>query len=96
MKSVLYSCLFAALLCLNIHAQNGRQQIAVLNLEAVGVSESESITLSDRLRSELVNSGAFTVIERNEMETILEKQGFQQTGCTSEGCRFCQILLFIL
>lgn len=38
------------------------------------------------MRSELVSSGAFTVIERSEMNEILKEQGFQQAGCTSDEC----------
>ena len=66
--------------------KNRLNQIAVLNLEAVGVSESESITLSDRLRSEIVSVGSFTVIERAKMNTILKEQGFQNSGCTTDEC----------
>jgi curli biogenesis system outer membrane secretion channel CsgG len=47
---------------------------------------NESITMTDRLRNELVNSGAFTVIERSKMDEILQEQGLQQTGCTSDEC----------
>jgi hypothetical protein len=68
------------------YSQTYHKQIAVLNLEAVGVSQGESITMTDRFRSELVNSGAFSIIERSELEEILTEQGFQQTGCTSDEC----------
>ena len=67
-------------------AQPGENQIAVLDLDPVGVTRTESQTLTDRLRSELVATGAFTVIERAEMDEILKEQGFQQTGCTSDAC----------
>jgi hypothetical protein len=79
--------LFAFFMLLQmLSAQVYYNQIAVLNLEAVGVSQNESITMTDRLRSELVNSGAFTVIERSKMDEILQEQGLQQTGCTSDEC----------
>ena len=70
---------------LNLNAQV-KQRIAVLNLESVGVSKTESITLTDRLRSELVKTGSFTIIERSEMDEILQEQGFQLTGCTTDEC----------
>jgi TolB-like protein len=70
----------------NILAQTNQKQIAVLNLNASGLSPSESITLTDRLRSELVNTHEFRVIERDKMEEILTEQGFQQSGCTSDEC----------
>ena len=69
-----------------LRAESGENQIAVLDLDPIGVTRSESQTLTDRLRSELVATGAFTVIERAEMDEILKEQGFQQTGCTSDAC----------
>ena len=68
------------------HAQTAKQRIAVLQLEADGVSNQESITLTNRLRSELVKTGSFTIIERGEMDEILKEQGFQLSGCTSDEC----------
>jgi hypothetical protein len=38
------------------------------------------------LRGQLVNTGAFVVLERTKMEYILQEQGFQQTGCTITEC----------
>ena len=66
------------------HAQD--ITIAVLEFEGKGVSQSETSTLSDRLRDELFNTGIYNVLERGLMEDILKEQGFQQTGCTSSEC----------
>ncbi|MBN2000622.1 outer membrane protein transport protein [candidate division KSB1 bacterium] len=60
--------------------------IAVLDLDANGISESEAKALSERLRIELFNTKKFQVIERQKMDEILTEQGFQQTGCTSTEC----------
>jgi TolB-like protein len=61
--------------------------IAVLTIESKGgISPSEAATLTDRLGSMLVNTNAFTVVDRSKMEEILQEQGFQQTGCTSTEC----------
>jgi TolB-like protein len=61
--------------------------LAVLPLEAKGgISPSEASTLSDRLRTEMVNLGYFTIIERGKMSEILEEQGFSMTGCVSSEC----------
>lgn len=71
----------------NILAQNGEKiPVAILDLEGRGISALEAATLTDRLRSEMVEVGAFVVVERGQMEMILEEQGFQQTGCTSAEC----------
>lgn len=68
------------------NAQQQKQRIAVLELEADGVSKNESVTLTNRLRSELVKTGSFIIIERGEMDEILKEQGFQLSGCTSDEC----------
>lgn len=60
--------------------------IAVMNLKTPDISESARQALSDRLRTELFNTGRFSVMERNKMQDILQEQGFQQTGCTSDEC----------
>ncbi len=60
--------------------------VAILDLEGRGISALEAATLTDRLRSEMVTVGAFVVVERGQMEMLLEEQGFQQTGCTSAEC----------
>lgn len=64
----------------------GELAIAILDLEGRGISELEAQTLTDRMRSELVNTGAVTIVERSQMQEILEEQGFQQSGCTSDEC----------
>ena len=68
-----------------IQAQD-RLAVAVMDLEGRGISAMEAATLTDRLRSEMVNVGVFQVVERGQMEMLLEEQGFQQTGCTSAEC----------
>ena len=36
--------------------------------------------------SEMVNTDAVIMVERNQMDEILNEQGFQQSGCTSSEC----------
>ncbi len=60
--------------------------IAVLTLEGKGVTQQESEILTERLRSALVQDGRYQVVERTQMETILEEQGFQQSGCMTNEC----------
>lgn len=67
-------------------AQERKESIAVLDLEGRGISTIEAATLTDRLRSELVKTGAVTVVERGQMQTILNEQDFQMAGCTSDEC----------
>jgi TolB-like protein len=69
-----------------LEAQQTVKRIAVLELQGQGVSEAEAKTLTDRLRSRLVNTNAFHVLEREQMDEVLQEQGFQQSGCVSDEC----------
>ena len=60
--------------------------IAVNEFKGEGVDSSTAKIITDRVRSELFKTKAFTVIERDEMNQILKEQGFQQTGCVSDAC----------
>ena len=63
-----------------------KMRIAIMDLKAEGVSEGIATAVSRIMRSEFVNIGRFTVIERGQMDAILKEQGFQQTGCTDSDC----------
>ena len=60
--------------------------IAIIDFEGKEISQSEASALTDRLRNELINNGHYKVVERDMMEEILQEQGFQQSGCTSNEC----------
>ena len=85
---LLYSLVALATISLPIYAQvtEGKQTVAVLEFEGRGISQLESKTLTDRLMSEMVNTDAVIMVERNQMDEILNEQGFQQSGCTSSEC----------
>lgn len=62
--------------------------IAVIELkQGAGVDSAQMGVLTDRLRGELVATGAFRVLDRESMGEILREQGFQQTGaCEDTSC----------
>ncbi|OGJ90008.1 MAG: hypothetical protein A2268_12565 [Candidatus Raymondbacteria bacterium RifOxyA12_full_50_37] len=61
--------------------------VAVLDLELQGLEAIAGKALSDRLRSDLVATGRFTVMERGQMDEIMKEQGFQASGaCSDEAC----------
>lgn len=78
-------------------AQEDSYTIAVLDLIANGISDSEARSLSDYLRSQITRTATsqefteksgfvYTVIERAQMDKILEEFDYQSTGCTDEEC----------
>ncbi len=60
--------------------------IAILDFQGIGVSAQEAMVLTNRLATKMVALGAYQVIERGQMEQILQEQDFQLTGCTTSEC----------
>ena len=72
---------------MNYAQESQKTNIAVIDLNSHGgLTQSEISSLSDRLRSLLVRTNAFNVVDRGKMEEILKEQGFQMGGCTSAEC----------
>ncbi|MEK7728975.1 MAG: CsgG/HfaB family protein, partial [candidate division KSB1 bacterium] len=88
LSRVLLGLLLLSLCALSwAQSSNNKPHVAVLNLEGrEGVAETQAATLSDRLRGHLVNTRAFVVLDRANMEAVLSEHGFQQTGCSSTQC----------
>lgn len=66
--------------------QSGQFSLAVNDLSAQGMKESEAVVISEQLCAELMKSPRIRLIERSLMQEILKEQGFQQSGCTSDAC----------
>jgi len=60
--------------------------VSVLEFSAKQVSFSEAQSISDLFSAGLVNSGKYNVLDRANMQKILEEQAFQHTGCTDSSC----------
>ena len=95
MKQFALGCFFLILICASVHAQENEYGLAVLDLQPNGVSETESRVLSDVLRSSILKviqeqrskvKGSYTLIERSQMDKILEEFEVQNTGCTDVSC----------
>ncbi|MFC2088132.1 PEGA domain-containing protein [Calditrichota bacterium] len=72
-----------------IFADNNQSTIRIAVLDfgtSGGLTDMEAVTLTNRLRSMLVKTNSFVVLERGIMDEILTEQGFQQTGCTTTEC----------
>jgi hypothetical protein len=68
-------------------AKTEKMRLAVMDLTAKGkISNVTSSAISDLLRSDIVDTGRFVVVERSQMESIFKEQGLQMTGCTDNSC----------
>jgi TolB-like protein len=65
-----------------------KDKIAILTLKnSSGVTTGEAEIISDRLRNDFFATGMVDVMERDQMQSILNEQGLQQSGvCTDDGC----------
>ncbi len=63
-----------------------KPHVAVIDFSAKGVSPIEASIACDIFRNELISVEKFEVLDRKNMNKILEEQSFQTTGCTSSEC----------
>ena len=82
-----YKTMFSTIFTLSILiAQDPRPTVAILDFEGQGVDTSEVQTITERMRTEINNTNAVRLIERKAVEKIIQEQGFQQAGCTTDEC----------
>ena len=67
-------------------AQEARELVAVLEFEVVGAGREQGAVLSNQLRSELLKTGRFTMVNRAQLDKILEEMALQQQICTEKDC----------
>ena len=72
-----------------LHASEAKLHIAVIDFAADNrFAHDEVQAIAMRMQSELINTDAFIVLDRSQIENILKEQGFQQSGvCTSSDCQ---------
>ena len=71
---------------LNAQTTSPIPAVAILDFESRGLPTYEVETLTERLRSEAANTNAIRLIDRKMLESILNEQGLQQSGCTTDEC----------
>jgi TolB-like protein len=78
-----YSCLACIAFLLSAtaaHPDAEKMRLAVMEFKADGVSRSQALRVSELIRTAIINTGNYTVLERTQMDMILREQGFQQAG----------------
>ena len=63
-----------------------KENIAVVNIQGIDVSEKNVYAFTTKLRSELFNLNVFNVMEREKMDAILEEQQHSLSDCFSNEC----------
>ncbi len=67
-------------------AEDPKLRLAVVDLQPKGISKVVSVAVTDLMRSNMVDTGRFVVVERSQMDAIFKEQALQQTGCTDSAC----------
>ena len=81
----MFFVLFSLLFAIPTYAAD-KVRIAIIDLQAKQVSKVIASGISDMIRSDMVDTGLFLVVERNQMNEIIKEQGLQMTGCTDNAC----------
>ncbi len=94
-----YLILFVVVTIAPAYAQNDKEYtIAILNLDAKGVSEVEAEVISEKLRShvsQILMASSYTededkdhylIVEQAQVDRIFEQFEIQNTGCVSDSC----------
>lgn len=85
MKKHLFFVLVLMALSLTATAQNKKMKIAVMDFKAgVGVNVNEVEGLSDMLINTMYESGKFSIVERSQINQVLDEQKFQASELTNE------------
>lgn len=61
-----------------------KNRIAVMDFRADGITKEKALRISELIRTEIVNTNVYTVIERNQMDMVFKEQGIQQTGVIND------------
>ncbi len=94
-----YLLLFGVIPITPAYAQNKKEYtVAILNMDAKGVSEVEAEVISEKLRShvsQIVRTSSYTedkdkdqylIVEQAQVDRIFEQFEIQNTGCVSDSC----------
>ncbi|MCD6579337.1 PDZ domain-containing protein [bacterium] len=80
--------LFLAFSMISYSTENSKKVVvAVIDIKAkAGISDDLASTISDYLRTKLLNTNRYIMVTRANMTEILKEQNFQQSGCTTQEC----------
>lgn len=66
---------------------NSERTVAILAFGGQGIDAKDLATVTSRFESELLATDSFQIVERRNVDKILQEQGFQQSGaCSNSEC----------
>jgi len=87
-KFLLIMIILIQLIVSSLPGQETRETVAILDFNVIsGLNEEAAATLTNIFRSQLIKTGKYNILERQDMESILEEQAFSLSGaCNSAEC----------
>lgn len=81
--NVVFCTAFQIVFCSALQASEKDTNVAVVDFSGRNIENQDAATFSDLLRTHLVQSGKYTVLEKAHMDKLLDEMSFQQTGVTN-------------
>jgi len=74
--------MFLLMVCFihNVNAADVKPTVAVMDFESVGSEEHLGKAVAEIMRTELINTGQFRVLERSQLYRALSEQKLQKSG----------------
>jgi formylglycine-generating enzyme required for sulfatase activity len=82
----LFIVLVLACVSLMLLGAADEELVAVMDLVPQGARPEEALAITNQLRTQLLKTRRFTLVDRSQIDAILKEQALQQTGCTSDEC----------
>ncbi len=85
MNKTIILVILISLNAIPIYSQD-KATLAIVDFEEQNVSAMDARVITGFLRTAFVNAKKYRIVDRNNMERILEEQQFQMSGCTTSEC----------
>lgn len=63
-----------------------KELVAVMDFQVMGATPQQAAALSNQFRQEIMKTGIFQLVDRNQLDTIMKEQALQNSGCTDQKC----------
>jgi TolB-like protein len=70
--------------CYHLFAEDSKMKIVLFDLKPISLSGDIALSVSDLLRTSLFKTGLFTILERNQINAIIEEQKMNLSGLTDD------------
>jgi len=73
------------MLLIFVSIAEARERMAVLDLKPVGVDDNLTMAVSENLRTMIISGGRYEIVERSQINKLLQEYQLRQSGLTEDG-----------